>query len=109
MTRGQRLARKIVWLAYQASAPVGLGRLYMRDDLTENDMRFPSRGGMEVFDYEYGRMMKTEVRLSEDDEVSVMCSDPPNVLYQSWSTTYRTVAALVDAATAAVDTEQSHA
>lgn len=61
----ERLAKRIFFLAYNASSVMGMGVLQARDSVSEDDVwrhivgdRFQSKAGSPYADYVYGRMMK---------------------------------------------------
>ena len=101
---------RMLFLAYQASGVFGMGRLQVRDNMTERDVLinvlfagdyfdngplpgWHPKGGLSA-DYVFGRMMKLTIRWTGDEiEVDDRRLDPE---YQSWSTTYPTYRHLYD-------------
>lgn len=102
------VAKRIFWLAYQASKNLGMGFLQAKKDATEEDVwgnicvqgDYPSMGhippGRWHADYVFGRMMKITI---EHDGTTLKLSDNvPNIEYQSWCREYHTYLALVNKA-----------
>lgn len=100
----QQLLTRAVWLAFQASAPMGMGFLNAGHaaELTEKDFaelegRRRDDGSIEIYlDYVSGRMVKTDFKVSPDGKLTVSPEDPRHD-YQSWSGTYRSGFELVAA------------
>ena len=113
------LAKRIVYLAWQASNVVGLGILQVRDNTSEDSVWESATGrrdygGMgkpsdpnEVYcDYVDGRMMK--MRVSWDSEgVTLHDATAPRSDYQSWARTYSTYDDLAAAAVESLMAEAS--
>lgn len=103
--KGQELAKRILFLAYQASSVCGMGLFQRKDSVTEEQvwgpapdycLDFNTRPGSKYCDYCFGRMMKVGVNFTND---SVTMGDyKPEFDYQSWAFTYPTVESLVKAA-----------
>lgn len=103
-----KIAKRMCWLAWQASQVMGMGVLQNRS-MTEDQVWSAATGGpggdypiphgsvSEVnADYVAGRMMKLRLKLSYE---GVTVSDaPPRSDYQSWCKTYPTYDALIVAA-----------
>lgn len=101
------VAKEAMWLAYQASAPMGLGFLHERGGESREDViratfrpqsdfakknDWPIEGSA---DYCHGRMMKIILKCKDG---TLTCNDTPRYDYQSWAGKYPTYAALIDAA-----------
>ena len=98
----ETLAKRMFWLAYQASIPIGLGVLHYTEDLTEDDIwQSVSFDGKRVdrpaADYVSGRMMKMWLE-NKDGEVSWGPAAKPDPEYQSWCRRHPTYEALREAA-----------
>lgn len=121
MTENERLARRIGYLAYQASQVVGMGALHARDGATEEEFWSALRGEVnvkaEVFsnvapmpeanptgsvycDYVMGRMMKLSIAWNESGVTTSTSQPRPD--YQSWCRKYPTYDALEQAAIASL-------
>lgn len=92
------IAKRALWLAYEASPVIGMGIFSARDDMDEQkfwDAVAPKNNRAYV-DYGFGRMMKIGLRWDEKG-VHADGGDPrPD--YQGWSVVYPTYAALITAA-----------
>jgi len=124
MKYGELLARKMVWLAYQASSPTGLGNLQYREDITEETLwssadvakltkaepisSWTERIGVLCgkgrpsttyvsCDYVFGRMMKLKFSFTDSDVV-VDYDYPVSCDYQSWASSYQSMQQLRHAA-----------
>jgi hypothetical protein len=104
ITNRQLLARAL-WLAFQASSPMGLGILHAaraaeitEEQLAEACIGDPNKSGtIEVrTDYVSGRMMKTSFKVTADGTLTIW-PETPRGDYQSWSGTYQTATELVAA------------
>lgn len=103
-----KLLKRTLWLAFQASIPVGMGHLHaeaaesMTEDVLFNsvkdDLRRHWRTELPFFDTDYlfGRMMKTAFIVNED--TIIVEPEQPRADYQSWAMKYPTGSALVNAA-----------
>lgn len=100
-TTKQLLARAL-WLAFQASAPTGLGFFHAgaANALTEEklaaDFAEDIEAGKIYTDYVAGRMMKTSFITDDKGNLSISPGVPRHD-YQSWAGTYRTAAELLAA------------
>lgn len=107
------LAKRILWLAYNASVPIGMGWLQERPDVTEESLwkgyggnGRPGRAVHEAYvDYGYGRMMKVGVIVGRTDggnplAVEITNDGTPRGDYQSFARRYPTYADLLNAAVA---------
>lgn len=113
----RRLAKRILWLAYEASVPMGAGQYHYREGLTEEEVwgrcpLVPDRVKPQTCisaDYLVGRMMKLYFTYSGGiDQGNVTIDSPgPRQDYQSWCTTYKTYEALVEAAQVSLKAEDS--
>lgn len=99
---GFAVACRAMFLAYEASAVVGMGRLQARDGAAEGDLILnlvrPDAAGVGTMyaDYVYGRMMKLRINYGAN---FVADNDRPLSLdYQSWARVYPTFDALIAAA-----------
>ena len=92
------VAKEAMWLAYQASVPMGLGFFHVTDKLTKDDIvkeTFRDESGGYA-DYCHGRMMKTHFGIHGP---VLSCNDDASGDYQSWARRYNnSYSALVDAA-----------
>ena len=97
MSDAKTIAKRMLWLAYQASRPVGMGMLHFTEDKTEEEIGEAQENEIGyAADYCFGRMMKFGVRVNGD---SIEYSDfPLSADYQSWSIKYRTYSDLEAAA-----------
>lgn len=110
---GEQVAKRILFLAYQASRVVGMGVIHAKDDALEqevweqcvNNRWSGHRPGQISADYVFGRMMKLSVLWSESGVT--IPHDEPRPDYQSWCTTYRTAADLIAAAILSLGNERS--
>lgn len=121
MTENERLARRIGYLAYQASQVVGIGARHTRVGATEEEFWSALRGDVnakaEVFlnidpmpeanptgkvycDYVMGRMMKLSI--AWDDSGVILDNGQPRSDSQSWCRKYPTYADLKLAAIASL-------
>jgi hypothetical protein len=101
LSETQKVAKRMLWLAYQKSRLVGMGFMQARNDITEDimwDNHHRIDGDKcEVFaDYGYGRMMKLHIAVKGD--TLEYREGPTNIEYQSWGCAYATYKALEDAA-----------
>lgn len=94
---GEEVAKKAIWLAYQASVPMGMGFLQVRDDMTEQSVwdAIYREGGHLYVDYCFGRMMKTNIDYTASE---VKGDDRASPSYQSWATCYQSYDELFKAA-----------
>lgn len=104
LTPRQKLTRA-VWLAFQASSPVGLGVLVAHDaeTLTEESLgqafriHEASDGSLSTStDYLMGRMVKTSFKVSKEGALSVIPA-VPRPSYQSWGRRYAHASELIKA------------
>jgi hypothetical protein len=105
----QKLAA-LVWAAFQASVPMGMGFLHSsaaarqtKDTILDQLSVTESPDGTVSVrtDYVCGRMMKTHFAVNADG-VATVSPEEPHLDYQSWGRTYRSGSALIaHAATAA--------
>lgn len=90
-TKTTALMNEAAWLAYQASAVVGLGHLQARNTNKEEfNMAYPISADKHYIDYGFGRMMKYLVNY---DITKGEISNSRGMLredYQSWCFTYPT-------------------
>ncbi len=104
-------AKRIFWLAYQASSVVDLGRFQAQDDVTENDVwdnvtnssDYPGKISPTdsiYADYVFGRMMKLSLKL-KDGKVEIGSSEFRSD-YQSFCRKYPDPKSLHKAATVEV-------
>jgi hypothetical protein len=98
-----RLARRVFWLAYQASIPMGMGCLHMTNTETEDSIWAQITQGivcgqkLKLYaDYICGRMMKLGLMI--DNCTVSHTGGNLNSDYQSWSTTYLGIPDLFSAA-----------
>lgn len=119
-----KLIGRMLWLAYQAAIPMGMGYLQARDDKSEADVianvidagdypnamepgvRPDQKGGSVNVsaDYVFGRMMK--LRFKAGDNWVELPDHEPRHDYQSWCGKYPTYAALFDAALESLNARQ---
>lgn len=124
MKYGELLARKMVWLAYKASNPVGLGNLQYREDITEETLwnsadvakltkaepisSWTERIGILCgkgrpsttcvsCDYVFGRMVKLKFSFTDSD-VAIDYDQTVSCDYQSWASSYQSIQQLRHAA-----------
>lgn len=102
----QAIAKRALWLAFQAAQPAGLGFLHvsaaakLTEDLIWTQWRQNARGFVVEADYIAGRMMKLYFEYSQDE---LRIPDVPcRIDYQSWCGVYPTHAALINAAIASL-------
>lgn len=94
--------KRALWLAFEASAPVGMGFLHSRAaDAQTEDSLFAELADARIenslfTDYVFGRMMKTKFTCTPSGELSIW-PEKPRRDYQSWCSTYPTAADLVAA------------
>jgi hypothetical protein len=94
----QQLAKRVFFLAYEASPVMGMGFLQARDGMTEEKVcEEYARGDGYHADYAYGRMMKTSV-VVRPNGVDINYGREPRADYQGWGRRYPTNAALLEAA-----------
>jgi hypothetical protein len=105
---GETLAKRIVWLAWQASHVFGMGAFQARNSVQDEDSVWASAVGSHDYpvnrnqpgevrcDYVQGRMMKLYLRYDENDVIVPTGTPRPD--YQSWAGKYPTYEALFDAA-----------
>lgn len=94
----QQKLKRALWLAFQASSPMGMGFLHVAaaSALTEDSLFEQNEGRDEIYtDYVAGRMMKTSFKL--DGEKVVIYPEEPRVDYQSWGSTYKSATELLKA------------
>ncbi len=92
------VAKEAMWLAYQASRPMGLGVLHEKGGEPREaviEATFPANSDSGHADYVFGRMMKTYFNVTHG---IITCGDNVRGDYQSWAGKYPTSAALIDAA-----------
>lgn len=119
------VVKRAMWLAYQASRPVGAGYLQVRDGMTEADVwsnlydgpmggdyparsgsfADPNRPGKVYGDYVYGRMMKVGFKW-DSDSITVQDEEPRRD-YQGWCWKYPTYLALIQAAVESLKAEKA--
>lgn len=92
--------KRALWLAFQASSPMGMGFLHAAtaDKQTEDSLfeQVQPNEGKVYTDYVCGRMMKTDFRVDADGKLTIR-PEEPRTDYQSWGATYRTATALIAA------------
>ena len=104
----QTLAKRILFLAYEASQVFGMGAFQAREAVTEDQVwtntvtkgDYPGlhRDEEEIYaDYVFGRMMKTRFVL-KGNTISYDGVDKTNRGYQSWGAKYKTYTKLFQAA-----------
>lgn len=103
---GLSVARRAMFLAYEASTLVGMGHLQARFGVTEADVsaampldNYGPNGytGYTLYaDYLFGRMMKLAIHFN--DRTIVDECRPLSLDYQSWARVYPTFDALIAAA-----------
>jgi len=102
------LAKRILFLAYEASGVMGMGAFQERDAITEEQVwnNVVTKGDYGGFshdsenlyaDYVFGRMMKTRFTL-KDNTITYNGDDKPRVGYQSWGSKYKSHTKLFQAA-----------
>lgn len=102
------LAKRILFLAYEASNVFGMGAFQARDAITEeqvwtNTVTKGDYGGFGAdtedihADYVFGRMMKLSFHI-KDDTISYDGVDKTKLDYQSWGAKYKTYTKLFQAA-----------
>ncbi len=91
-----QIISRALWLAFQASAPTGLGFFHTASatQQTEESLaeavkpRGKPDGSLELYtDYVFGRMMKTGFKVSADGKLTITPAVPRHD-YQSWAGTY---------------------
>ena len=101
------LAKQMVWLAFQAAVPVGMGRMHAESASAADIVDVwrvtysPSRNEVQA-DYVFGRMTKLFIRINEADGYIEHSESTPHPEYQSWCRRYPTYADLIVAASAAI-------
>lgn len=110
---GLEIAKRVMFLAYQAAAVVGAGQFQAVDDATEDEVwerictcgdrlfaNKPRQTNPVFAEYVFGRLMDLRVTL---DASSCEISDRPlDVENNTWSRTYPTAADLADAVVASL-------
>lgn len=94
--------KRLLWLAFQASQPMGMGFLHVSAAETQTeDSVYESCNPQDKneihTDYVFGRMMKTTFKVKEDETLSVS-PKTPRLDYQSWGRKYGTASDLIQAA-----------
>lgn len=95
---GERVAKRILFLAYEPSAVVGLGILQARSRVGEDEIADHVEGGWINADYVRGRMVKLWGFRYGPDWIEFDDEATPRPDYQSWAWKYPTNEALVLAA-----------
>lgn len=100
---GADVAKRLLFLAYQASGARGLGFLHLTDKVTEEELWSQQRQGdiakcRVSADYLYGRMVKLWDFSFGPTSVTFDDQQTPRGDYQSWCGTYPTNESLVLAA-----------
>ncbi len=94
---------RALWLAFQASSPMGMGFLHAASAAAQTEQTLAQDysprqlpdGSQEIYvDYAFGRMMKTMFALHQDGSIEVKPEIPRND-YQSWGAFYPTATALL--------------
>jgi hypothetical protein len=104
----QTLAKRILFLAYEASSVYGMGAFQTRDAVTEDKVwtntitkgdygGFPANTKDIYADYVFGRMMKLSFHV-KDNTISYNGNDKTKLDYQSWGAKYKTYSKLFQAA-----------
>lgn len=104
----QTLAKRILFLAYEASSVFGMGAFQARDNVTEeqvwvNTVTKGDYGGFGAdskdihADYVFGRMMKLSFHI-KDNTIIYDGNDKTKLDYQSWGAKYKTYTKLFQAA-----------
>ena len=104
----QILAKRILFLAYEASQVFGMGAFQARDAITEDEVwantvtkgdygGFPANDKDIYADYVFGRMMKLSFHV-KDNTISYDGNDKTKLDYQSWGAKYKTYSKLFQAA-----------
>ena len=100
---GAQVAKRLLWLAYQASGARGLGFLHVTDKVTEDVLWSEqwqdgiAKGRVDA-DYLHGRMVKLWGFSFGKNSVTFNDEQAPRGDYQSWCGAYPTNEALVRAA-----------
>lgn len=95
---GERVAKRIVFLAYEPSAVVGLGVLQARSGVTEESLGACIWKDQVDADYIAGRMVKLWGMSFGPNSITFNDELVPRADYQSWCWKYPTYEALVMAA-----------
>ena len=103
------VAKRMFWLAYNASEILGMGMMSAVADATEDDVYkqvsgqdshdyISKQGSSEKLngDYVFGRMMK--LTISVDGKTLLWGNDNTDISYQSWAKKYPTKTELFEAA-----------
>lgn len=105
----QTLAKRILFLAYEASRVFGMGSFQARDNVTEEQVWTNTVTKGDYFgvresntnvihaDYVFGRMMKLSFHI-KDNTIIYNGIDKTKLDYQSWSAKYKTYTKLFQAA-----------
>jgi hypothetical protein len=102
------LAKRILFLAYEASSVFGMGAFQARDNVTEEQVwtntvtrgdygGFPANDKNIYADYVFGRMMKLSFHV-KDNTINYDGNDKTKLDYQSWGAKYKTYTKLFQAA-----------
>lgn len=103
---GEAVARRMLWLAYEASVPVGMGFLHYTTKATEDDVfkaAYNSHRQEVSADYVFGRMIKLVIRFT--DNMVDIPESRPRIDYQSWCRQYPTHDDLLLATLESLDNE----
>lgn len=104
------LLKRVLWLAFQASRPVGMGFLHtaaasqQTEDTLFESAKSSHKEDTVYTDYLFGRMMKTTFEIK--DGVVVVSPNEPRYDYQSWGDAYETGTALIEAAIKSLGNEK---
>jgi hypothetical protein len=104
----QILAKRILFLAYEASRVYGMGAFKAREAITEDEVwantitkgdygGFPANDKVIHADYVFGRMMKLSFYVN-DNTISYDGNDKTKLDYQLWGAKYKTYTKLFQAA-----------
>lgn len=94
----QKKLKRALWLAFQASIPMGMGHLHSSSasEQTEDSLyKSVNPEGKDKFytDYVFGRMMKTGFEI-ENEKLKIN-PETPRLDYQSWGSMYHSADSLI--------------
>lgn len=94
------LLERAAWLAYEASAVVGMGIFQAQPGITSEQLlsAYPLKDNRHGIDYGFGRMMKYRVDFDREKGIIKTSDRDLSTEYESWHRVYKSYAHLFDTA-----------
>ncbi len=109
-----QFAKRMLFLAYEASTVEGMGYLQAKEGATEQEVSEQFTFGMHgafgcvTADYVYGRMVKLRFSFTTPIQGLILRSEQPHIDWQSWARTYKTNKELLLATAKSLGMDEAH-